>query len=144
MLPVAMPEASTPAERLLRCICIIRTPIRSTDTGTVDASRREEIVRRYRIRSREFAAIAARRTTDRAPAKSPLVPGACPPESSLTEREIQVLELVSEGLVNREIGERLFLAEETVKSHLRHLLVKLEARSRAHAVAIGFRRKIIA
>ena len=38
---------------------------------------------------------------------------------------------------------RLFLSEETVKSHVRHLLAKLQARSRAHAVAVGFRRGII-
>ena len=55
-------------------------------------------------------------------------------------REIEVLQLISDGLVNREIGQRLFLSEETVKSHVRHLLAKLQARSRAHAVAIGFRR----
>jgi DNA-binding NarL/FixJ family response regulator len=59
-------------------------------------------------------------------------------------REIEVLQLVSEGLVNREIGHRLFLSEETVKSHVRHLLAKLQARSRAHAVAVGFRRQLIA
>ena len=60
-----------------------------------------------------------------------------------TRREIQVLQLVSDGLVNREIGEHLFLSEETVKSHVRHLLAKLQARSRAHAVAVGFRRGMI-
>jgi DNA-binding CsgD family transcriptional regulator len=54
-----------------------------------------------------------------------------------------VLQLISDGLVNREIGQRLFLSEETVKSHVRHLLAKLQARSRAHAVAIGFRRGLI-
>jgi len=41
------------------------------------------------------------------------------------------------------IGQRLYLSEETVKSHVRHLLAKLQARSRAHAVAIGFRRGLI-
>ena len=51
--------------------------------------------------------------------------------------------MISDGLVNREIGQRLFLSEETVKSHVRHLLAKLQARSRAHAVAVGFRRGII-
>ncbi len=48
-----------------------------------------------------------------------------------------MLQLVSEGLANREIGDRLYLSEETVKSHVRHLLAKLRARSRAHAVAVG-------
>jgi DNA-binding NarL/FixJ family response regulator len=46
-------------------------------------------------------------------------------------------------LVNREIGDRLYLSEETVKSHVRHLLSKLQARSRAHAVAVGFRRGLL-
>ena len=59
-------------------------------------------------------------------------------------REIEVLQLISDGLVNREIGARLYLSEETVKSHVRHLLAKLQARSRAHAVAVGFRRGLIA
>ena len=64
-------------------------------------------------------------------------------EQEPTPREVQVLGLISEGLVNREIGKVLFLSEETVKSHVRHLLAKLQARSRAHAVAIGFRRGIL-
>ena len=61
----------------------------------------------------------------------------------MTRREIEVLQLVADGLVNREIGQRLFLSEETVKSHVRHLLAKLQARSRAHAVAVGYRRGLI-
>ena len=64
-------------------------------------------------------------------------------EQEPTMREVEVLQLISDGLVNREIGERLFLSEETVKSHVRHLLAKLHARSRAHAVAVGFRRGLI-
>jgi DNA-binding NarL/FixJ family response regulator len=62
----------------------------------------------------------------------------------LTPREIDVLELVSEGLGNREIGRRLFLSEETVKSHIRNILAKFQARSRAHAVALPFRHGLIA
>src|SRR5207248_5346913 len=64
-------------------------------------------------------------------------------EQEPTHREIEVLQLISEGLVNREIGKTLFLSEETVKSHVRHLLAKLQARSRAHAVAVGFRRGLL-
>jgi DNA-binding NarL/FixJ family response regulator len=64
-------------------------------------------------------------------------------EQEPTAREIEVLQLISEGLVNREIGKMLFLSEETVKSHVRHLLAKLQARSRAHAVAVGFRRGLL-
>jgi DNA-binding NarL/FixJ family response regulator len=58
-------------------------------------------------------------------------------------REIEVLQLISLGLANREIANRLFLSEETIKSHVRHLLSKLQARSRAHALAVAFRRGLI-
>jgi DNA-binding CsgD family transcriptional regulator len=65
-------------------------------------------------------------------------------ESGLSEREQQVLELTAQGLTNAEIGRKLFVSEETVKSHLRHLLAKLQARNRAHLVALGFRQGLIA
>jgi DNA-binding NarL/FixJ family response regulator len=110
----------------------------------MDAAQREEILSRYREHSRRFQTVAARRTTPVAeliefPPRTP----APEPEHSPTAREIEVLQLVSEGLVNREIGDRLYLSEETVKSHVRHLLAKLQARSRAHAVAVGFRRGLL-
>jgi DNA-binding NarL/FixJ family response regulator len=115
------------------------------DTELVDAAERNEILNRYRDHSRRFEAAAARRSSSRRGAVIPFTPpttrevGQDP-----TAREIEVLQLVADGLVNREIGERLFLSEETVKSHVRHLLAKLQARSRAHAVAVGFRRGLIA
>ena len=61
-----------------------------------------------------------------------------------TPRETDVLELISEGLGNREIAERLYLSEETVKTHIRSILAKLQAKSRAHAVALAIRRGFIA
>jgi DNA-binding CsgD family transcriptional regulator len=66
------------------------------------------------------------------------------PRSGLSERELQVLELTAEGFTNAEIGKVLFLSEETIKTHLRNLLAKLQVRSRAHAVAVGFRQRLIA
>ena len=57
----------------------------------------------------------------------------------ITSRELEVLELVAAGLENREIAARLYLSVETVKTHIRHVFGALGARSRAHAVAIGFR-----
>src|SRR4051812_19987845 len=110
------------------------------DTPSVDAAQRNEILSRYREHSRRFENVAARRTAEVIPFAVPL-PAL---EQAPTAREIQVLQLISDGLVNREIGVRLFLSEETVKSHVRHLLAKLQARSRAHAVAVGFRRDLIA
>ena len=114
----------------------------------MDAAERKEILDRYRDHSRRFEAAAARRSTRRHGSVIPFAPpgGATTKEygQDPTAREIEVLQLVADGLVNREIGERLFLSEETVKSHVRHLLAKLQARSRAHAVAVGFRRGLIA
>ena len=118
----------------------------TADTQKVDAAERREILNRYRDHSRRFEAAAARRNSKRSGSVIPFTP---PPalrelEQEPTAREIEVLQLVADGLVNREIGQHLFLSEETVKSHVRHLLAKLQARSRAHAVAVGFRRGLIA
>jgi DNA-binding NarL/FixJ family response regulator len=57
----------------------------------------------------------------------------------LSPREREVLELMAEGLRNREIAERLFLSEATVKTHVRHLLDKLRLRNRAEAAAFATR-----
>ena len=57
------------------------------------------------------------------------------PRSSLTPRELEVLQLVAEGSSNREIGQQLMLSEATVKSHLVHIYDKLGVRSRTSAVA---------
>jgi DNA-binding NarL/FixJ family response regulator len=67
--------------------------------------------------------------------------GAAP---TLTAREIQVLEGMSHGRSNAEIGRELFLSEDTVKTHARRLFRKLGARDRAQAVALGFRRGFVA
>lgn len=52
----------------------------------------------------------------------------------LSRREIEILNLVAEGLSNKEIGEKLFISEGTVKNHLSNILAKVEARDRGHAV----------
>jgi DNA-binding NarL/FixJ family response regulator len=61
----------------------------------------------------------------------------------LSEREVEILTQVADGFRNREIGARLAISEDTVKSHLRHILEKLGAKDRTEAVAIGIRRGII-
>jgi DNA-binding NarL/FixJ family response regulator len=108
----------------------------------MDAAERKAILTRYIDHSRRFDRAAARRSNGSAVVitfQTPLKEL----EQEPTAREIEVLQLISEGLVNREIGKMLFLSEETVKSHVRHLLAKLQARSRAHAVAVGFRRGLL-
>lgn len=64
-------------------------------------------------------------------------------EETLTAREIEVLRCVAEGNRNREIGEKLFITEETVKVHMKHIMDKLYAADRTQAVAIALRRGII-
>jgi DNA-binding NarL/FixJ family response regulator len=108
----------------------------------MDAAERKAILTRYIDHTRRFDRAAARRSNGSAEIitfQTPLKEL----EQEPTAREIEVLQLISEGLVNREIGKMLFLSEETVKSHVRHLLAKLQARSRAHAVAVGFRRGLL-
>ena len=57
------------------------------------------------------------------------------PRPSLTPRQLQVLELLSEGKSAKEIGQRLILSEATIRNHIRSLLRLLEARSQLEAVA---------
>lgn len=75
------------------------------------------------------AATLVRRTT----------PGAV----TITEREVEVLELLSRGLGNKEMARELFVSEATVKSHLSHIYTKLGVDTRAGAVAAAIERRII-
>lgn len=60
--------------------------------------------------------------------------------NTLSSREREVLQLVALGLSNRAIAARLFLSEQTIKSHMKKILLKTETDCRAGAVAVGFRR----
>ena len=55
----------------------------------------------------------------------------------ITKRELEILELIAHGLSNREIAERLFVSENTVKTHSSRLFDKLSAKRRTQAVQIG-------
>jgi DNA-binding NarL/FixJ family response regulator len=64
-------------------------------------------------------------------------------DEGLTAREVEVLRRVSGGNRNRDIGEALFISEETVKVHIKHIMEKLGAKDRTQAIAIAVRRGII-
>jgi len=64
-------------------------------------------------------------------------------EESLSDREVEVLRHVAEGNRNQDIAKRLFIAEETVKVHLKHIMGKLGASDRTQSVTIAARRGII-
>jgi DNA-binding NarL/FixJ family response regulator len=64
-------------------------------------------------------------------------------DEALTQREVEVLGQIAGGNRNRDIAERLFITEETVKVHIKHIMEKLGASDRTQAVAIGIRRGII-
>ena len=64
-------------------------------------------------------------------------------DDTLTSREIEVLNQIAGGNRNRDIAEKLFITEETVKVHIKHIMEKLGANDRTQAVAIGVRRGII-
>lgn len=64
--------------------------------------------------------------------------------AGITPRELQVLQLAAEGLTYEEIGCRLFIATETAKSHMRQVRLKLRVHSRSHAIAVGFRKGMLA
>jgi DNA-binding NarL/FixJ family response regulator len=64
-------------------------------------------------------------------------------DDALSARELDVLALVARGNRNRDIGAHLFISEETVKVHLKHIREKLGAKDRTEAIAIAVRRGII-
>ncbi len=64
-------------------------------------------------------------------------------DEALTAREVEVLHQLAGGNRNRDIAEKLFITEETVKVHVKHIMEKLGASDRTQAVAIGVRRGVI-
>jgi DNA-binding NarL/FixJ family response regulator len=75
-----------------------------------------------------------------------LMPAFLPPkdrDEMLTAREREILQLLADGMSNADVARRLVISQETVKSHVRHILAKLEADTRTQAVAIALRESII-
>ncbi len=61
----------------------------------------------------------------------------------MTDRELEVVQLIADGRGNTDIAAELSISLETVKTHIRRVLGKLRARSRAHAVAIAWRENLL-
>jgi len=64
-------------------------------------------------------------------------------DEMLTAREREILQLLADGMSNADVAQQLFISQETVKSHVRHILAKLEAETRTQAVAIALREAMI-
>ena len=136
-------------------LVMVREPWRTTEyVSTVLAAGAHGVVLRDSEPDKLLAAIRhthrERRYID--PALSPLLtatpqsdrPVEPPSDCRLSRREYQVLQLVADGMSNRDIAAELFLSVETVRTHTKGVLHKLGARDRAHAVALGFRHGLLA
>jgi DNA-binding NarL/FixJ family response regulator len=97
-----------------------------------------EMLRRYQAHAERFDGLAAR--SDALSGRVQALPQQCRRPS---ERELAVLALIADGFNNQEIADRLFVSEETVKTHVRHVMNKLTARNRTHAVALAIRAGLI-
>jgi DNA-binding NarL/FixJ family response regulator len=64
-------------------------------------------------------------------------------QKSLSKREREIMELLSQGLTGEQVAEKLFLSPETIKTHIRNAMGKLEANTRVHAIAIALREGFI-
>jgi DNA-binding CsgD family transcriptional regulator len=111
----------------------------------MDAIRRTQILDAYKGHARRFDKIAAER-----PCTIEADPGFDSADDSVTEiedlsgRQLEVLRLIAIGLSNQEICAQLDVKLETVKTHVMHILQRLRARTRAHAVGIGHKHGLLA
>jgi len=108
-----------PGEEIIRATRSV-----AAGAGWVDPSVAERVLRVYRGRAgtrRDGAALLAQ----------------------LTARQLDVLKLIAQGLSNEEIAGALFLSEATVKTHINHLLSKLELRDRARAIVFAYQQGVL-
>jgi len=146
----------TALDQGLTALMLIREPYRTPRfVAAMRAAGVHGLVQRAALADHLIEAIrrtyADRRYLD--PALGPLLDRADPAASAdprvprrrpLSNREYEVLQLVADGLGNQAIADSMFVSVETVRSHIKSMLRKLEARDRAHAVAIGFRLGLLA
>jgi DNA-binding NarL/FixJ family response regulator len=101
----------------------------------------DELVRAVRVVAAGDALLAptvTRRLLDRVVAQLTVAPTRNPQLEQLTERERDVLQLVARGCSNNEIAAQLHVSETTVKTHVSHMLVKLDLRDRVQAVVLAY------
>jgi DNA-binding NarL/FixJ family response regulator len=85
-----------------------------------------------------------RRVVDKMARQPVIAEGGDPRLDELTPREREVLELIAQGLSNREIAAALVVEETTVKTHVKRVLMKLDARDRVHAVILAYEWGLVA
>jgi DNA-binding NarL/FixJ family response regulator len=106
----------------------------------------EELVRAVRVVAAGESLLApsiTRRLIEEVTRRRPSSQGGSPRLDLLTAREREVLELIATGMSNAEIAERLFLAEQTVKTHVGRVLAKLHLRDRAQAVVFAYENRVV-
>jgi DNA-binding NarL/FixJ family response regulator len=120
----------------------------------MDAIRRDQIIRAYERHARRFDELSSGRhhstglfpghqTATCSEARAPVAPHEAPAASRrepglLSRRQHEVLSLIAAGFSNNEIGTKLDIDVETVKSHVQRVLRELGARNRAHAVSLSY------
>ncbi len=114
----------------------------------MDSAKRRRLLSAYERHAARFDSIAERRAVgrgplppvvrERAPGAEPVVSRERARAANLTDRRTEVLALLATGASNAEIAEKLRVSTETVKSHVKALLIALDARTRAHAVTLAF------
>jgi ATP/maltotriose-dependent transcriptional regulator MalT len=109
----------------------------------MDTTRRIQILDAYKGHVRRFDKIAARRRAGGTRLRPRSLAESETGIEGLSERQLEVLELVAGGLSNPEICRQLDVTLETVKTHIIHILQRLHARSRAHAVGIGYKHGLL-
>jgi DNA-binding NarL/FixJ family response regulator len=107
----------------------------------------DELIRAVRVVATGDALLApsiTRRMIEEATRRRSRVRAEPPQLRALTAREREVLELIAKGLSNVEIAERLYLAEQTVKTHVGRVFAKLHLRDRAQAVVFAYESGVVA
>jgi DNA-binding NarL/FixJ family response regulator len=107
-----------------------------------DALLSPDVTRRVIERFGRGSAAPVDDATPATAAAAPTIP-TDPRVATLTDRELEVLRLLAEGLANAEIAQRLYLGEATVKTHVSRLLLKLGVRDRVQAVVFAYERGIV-